>query len=241
MSLPAASELLAVVDATWPAASYRGVGPWIVREGAGGGKRVSAATAAAPVRDADIATAEKAARSLGQTPLFMIRAEDAALDHILAARGYEVIDPVDIFVAEIADLDLPAPARLTAIEVWPPLAIMREIWAEGGIGPARIAVMERAAGPRTTLLGRFRDRAVATAFVAIHDRTAMIHALEVLPDYRRQGIARTLVAGAAHWAARHGAVYLSLVVTRANVGAQALYSSLGFSRVGQYHYRIKTG
>ena len=34
--------LFAVMETTWPAASVQQVGPWLIREGQGGGKRVSA-------------------------------------------------------------------------------------------------------------------------------------------------------------------------------------------------------
>jgi hypothetical protein len=57
--------------------------------------------------------------------------------------------------------------------------------------------MERAAGPKTALLGRVRDRAAGTAFVALHDDVAMVHALEVVPGFRRAGVARNLMQGAA--------------------------------------------
>jgi ribosomal protein S18 acetylase RimI-like enzyme len=125
-----------------------------------------------------------------------------------------------------------------AITAWPPLAIQRELWAEAGIGPARLAVMERAAFPKTALLARMDDRAAGAAFVGIHDGMAMIHALEIHPRFRRRGAARHMMAGAVHWARAEGARDLGLVVTTANLGAQALYASLGLSRVGQYHYRM---
>jgi hypothetical protein len=91
--------------------------------------------------------AEGAMRALGQVPLVMIRSGEEALDALLAARGYAVVDPTDAFAAPFAALDLPAPPRLAAIPAWPPLAIQRELWAEAGIGPARLAVMERASIP----------------------------------------------------------------------------------------------
>ena len=45
---------------------------------------------------------------------------------------------------------------------------------------------------------------------------------------------------AARWSSANGAAVLSLVVTQANAGAQALYTSQGFTLVGQYHYRIRS-
>jgi ribosomal protein S18 acetylase RimI-like enzyme len=234
-----AERLLSVLEATWPPAARHEAGPWTIRDGQGGGKRVSAATAGGPVTAGDIPTAEAAMRALGQSPLFMIRPGEAALDALLAARGYAAVDPVDGFAARVGDLDLATPPRLSAIPAWPPLAIQREIWAEAGIGPARIAVMERAPAPKTALLARMDDRAAGTAFVGIHDRTAMVHALEIHPRFRRRGLGRHVMEGALHWARQAGATDVALVVTQANAAGQALYASLGLARVGQYHYRMK--
>jgi N-acetylglutamate synthase len=234
----AADRLFAALEATWPPAGRSVCGPFTLREGLGGGKRVSAATAAGPVTAADIAEATAAMRALGQGTLFMVREGEGPLDALLAAASHAVVDPTDILAAPVAALDLPKPPRLAAIPAWPPLAIQREIWAAGGIGPARVAVMERAVAPRTALVGRIDDRAAGTAFVAVHDGIAMVHAVEVAARFRRRGVARQMMAGALHWARDAGATHMAVLVTQANVGAQALYASLGLVRVGQYHYRI---
>ena len=101
--------------------------------------------------------------------------------------------------------------------------------------------MERAEGPKTALMGRHDDHPVATAFVAIHQGTAMLHALEVSKDARRKGIGRRMMQGAANWAVRNGARDLAVLVVKANKAAQTLYASLGMRPAGAYHYRIKKG
>lgn len=238
MTRPDATRLYAVNDATWPPAAFHRAGPWVVREGQGGGQRVSAATAAGPVTEGDIATAEAQHHALGQTPIFMIRPGDEALDGWLAARGYRVKDPVVLYLAPVDALVDEVPP-VTAFPIWPPLQIQCDIWAEGGIGPARLAVMERAAGPRTTLLGRRNDKPAGTAYVAIHDRVAMVHALEVPQAMRRQKAALYLMRRAALWARGQGADWIALAVTEANEGARALYASLGMEEAGKYHYRVR--
>jgi GNAT superfamily N-acetyltransferase len=230
------SDLLAVTEATWPAAAVHIAGGFRVREGAGGGQRVSAATAEAVWSDADIDAAVAAQRALGQSPLFMIRPGEGALDAALAQRGYAIKDPVNLYDAPVSALLGDAP-RLSAFTIWPPLAIMRDIWAEGAIGPERIAVMERVDGPKTAILGRLNDRAAGAAFVAIHRETAMLHALHVVPGQRRQGSAVNMMRMAARWAQDHGAKRFSVLVTKANLAANALYSSLEMQVVGEYHYR----
>jgi GNAT superfamily N-acetyltransferase len=226
-----------VIDGTWPAAETWRDGPFLLRRGDGGGQRVSAATAIGPVGDADITKAETAMQAMGQPRLFQIRQDQEAFDTLLAQRGYAIVDPVNIYLASTQALTTRRPPPVTAFCVWEPLAIQIDIWAKGGIGPGRIAVMRRAKGPKTSILGRINDHPGGTAFVAVHDGVAMVHALEVLPHQRQQGMAGWFMRMAAFWGRDHGAAQIAVVCTQANIGANALYASLGMVLVGQYHYR----
>ncbi|MEJ6396775.1 GNAT family N-acetyltransferase [Yoonia sp. 208BN28-4] len=239
MILPPASVVFDVIAATWPAAQTTQVGPWTIREGRGGGSRVSAASTTRAVAETDLKGAEEAMVKLGQPKLFSVRSDQTDLDKLLAAQGYITRDASVLYAAPTAQIATERPPPVTSFEVWPPLQVQRDVWAEGGIGEDRIAVMERAPHPKTTLLGRVNDRPAGTAFVGIAHGCAMIHALEVATHARRHGHARHLTRAAAFWAAKHGADYLTLVTTQANVAANALYTSLGMQVVGQYHYRIK--
>ncbi|MGV8950037.1 MAG: GNAT family N-acetyltransferase [Cypionkella sp.] len=232
-------DLRAVMEATWPAANTQPVGAWLIREGQGGGQRVMAASPRDGWQPADLPQAEAAMRALGQPLIFVIYPEDQALDAVLEAEGYGVVDPVVGYAGAIADMALPPPEYMTTFPHWPPMAIAETLWEEGGIGPARLAVMARVQGPKTAILSRVNDRAAGVAFVAIHDGVAMLHALEVTPSQRQQGSAHNILRAAVTWAQDNGAHSLSLVVTEANAGARALYASVGLGVVGQYHYRRK--
>lgn len=229
-------DCFAVCDATWPAASTTRVGPWTIRYGKGGGSRVSAATLDGPM--GDIHVAEQAMRALGQTPLFMIRNAEAALDNALEQAGYRIKDPVNIYAMRVADL-LDRPPRVMTFTIWPPVQAQRDIWAAGGIGPARLAVMARAATPKTTQMGRLAETPAGTLFAGIHDGCAMVHAVEVAADFRGQGLGRELMRASARWALDNGATTMALLTTQANAAANGLYTSLGMPVVGQYHYRIQ--
>ncbi|MDQ2066880.1 GNAT family N-acetyltransferase [Xinfangfangia sp. CPCC 101601] len=230
------AALAAVMEATWPAEKRVALGPFTLREGAGGGQRVSAATAEAGFSAAEL----QAAIAAMDAPLFAIYPErgavDQALDAALAAEGFVLHDPVVAYAAPVSALTGELP-YLTAFPHWPPLEAARGLWAEGGIGPGRVAVMARVQGPHAALLGRIEDRPSGAAFVALHDGVAMLHALEVRPAYRRRGLARHLLRAAANWAAEAGAKSLSLVVTERNSAARALYEQAGMVEVGRYHYR----
>lgn len=235
--MPDAAKLYQVIDGTWPAAAATRKGPWLIRDGQGGGQRVSATIAIDAFDASDLPLAEAEMQALGQPRLFQIRDGDEKLDKILGEHGYQIVDPVNLWVSPVAEVASEFPPPVTAFSVWEPLAIQIDIWAKGGIGPGRIAVMERAAGPKTSLLGRLNDSPAGTAFVALHDGIAMLHALEVLPSQRKQGMARWFMRLAAFWAQDNGASHLSVVCTQANAAANGLYSSLGMTLVGQYHYR----
>ncbi len=235
---PDLDSVFATLDATWPSATQHRAGQWLVREGQGGGKRVSAATAIGPVDDDGITAMEALQAGLGQPPLVMIRGEDTTLDTLLARRAYQLVDPVVAYCAPIEALCGETP-HLTAFGIWPPLAIQRELWSAGGIGPERVEVMARVQGPKTAILGRALDRPAGVAFVGIHQGIAMVHALEVSPAIRRQKAALHMMRFAANWARENGARHISLVVTEANAPARALYASLGMRVVGHYHYRLK--
>ena len=237
MSFPNAQKLYAVIDGTWPAAVKQALGPWTVRLDDSNSSRVNAATAELPCDDTDIAIAQDAMIEGKQRPLFMIREGEDALDDILAARGYLIKDPVNMYAAAITDIAA-SDGAAQATEKWPPIAEQAQVWAQGGIGPGRIAVMDRAREPKVTLLGQVNATPAATAYVAIAADCAMIHALEVAASHRRMGLARDLTCAAARWAQAHGATYLTLVTTQENVAANALYASLGMTLVGHYHYRI---
>ncbi len=200
---------------------------------------MSAATAEGQVSDADLARAEEAMTRLEQPALFMIRKGDAAFDALLAERGYSAIDPVNIYLAPVAPLAAAVLPRGRTFTIWEPLQIMRDIWAEGGIGPDRVAVMERAACPKTGLFGRYGNRPSGAGYVGRHHAFAMVHALEVRARDRRCGMGRLMMQQAARWAQAEGAEQLAVMCTQANVAANALYASMGFKPVGEYHYRIK--
>ncbi|MFW5881923.1 MAG: GNAT family N-acetyltransferase [Roseicyclus sp.] len=174
----------------------------------------------------------------GRAALCMVFGWQRPLDDRLAEAGYAVRDRTDMLAAPIADIAAPPPP-VSCFATWPPLAVTEEIWAEGGVGPERVAVMQRVRGAKTSLLGRTADRPAGAAFVAVDPPWAMLHALEVRPGARRQGLARLMVRAAAHWAGGEGAEQLAVLVTRDNAPAQALYAALGLRAIGHYHYRAK--
>lgn len=236
--IPDIARLLDVSEHTWPPAHRWEQDGFVLRDGQGGGQRVSSATAAGPVTDDQINAAAAAMESMGQRAIFQLREGEEALDARLEALGYVVKDPTIGYVLPIEELtDKPIP-RVTAFTLWEPLAIMKEIWASDGIGPERLAVMERAAH-KTAVLSRWNEQPAGAAFVGLHENIVMVHAVVVRPHQRRQRVADWMMRRAAYWGQAHHATHIAVLCVAENAAANALYRALGFTPVGGYHYRVK--
>lgn len=235
----------ALTDATWPAFAHHPCGPVTLREGRGGGARVSSASLRAnDLAPDDLLRAEQAMQALGQVPLFRVDPVQTALDDRLAARGYRARDALLVLAADTGPLARAhRPGGGDGLAHWPPVALVRQLWADAGLPPARQAIMARATVPKAVILGhggaQAAGRAAGTAYVALGEDAAMLHALDVRPAYRRQGIAHNMMCAAARWAQENGAARLCLLVLADNDAARALYASMGFETVGNYHYREK--
>ena len=235
---PDIDRLFASVDATWPPHRVRQRDGWTFREGRGGGKRVSATTLAGTAQDADIAFAARVMADLGQTDLFMIRPQDAALDQRLAGAGYEVIDPVTVLIAPLSEMTSERPAR-TPLFATGPTKDMAQVWHAGGIGQARLDIMRRCVLPKTCVALSEKGQMAAVAFAACHDGVVMCHAVEVLERFRRRGLGRDIMLAILGWARNQKAHSLSVLTTRENTAALSLYGGMGMTGAGGYHYRIR--
>ncbi|MDF3607705.1 GNAT family N-acetyltransferase [Paracoccus sp. DMF-8] len=229
-------ELSRAFEESWPAAEYRDAGGFRVGRGLGGGGRVGSARALERWTPQGIHDAIAIHRDWNQPVLFRAMQDDTPLKDALAGAGLSPGKPTAVMVAPTALLAEVEQPYLSAIPSWPPLAVQREIWEGGSIAPARQAAMDRVTLPKMSILGRSKDWPVAAAFLAWADDVAMIHAIEVAPNARRQGMGEWVVRGAAKVARDAGASRLALAVTVANAPAIALYRKLGFATVGIYDY-----
>jgi GNAT superfamily N-acetyltransferase len=81
----------------------------------------------------------------------------------------------------------------------------------------------------------------AQGFAAYADDWVGFRGIEVAPDHRRQGHARTIMAALLGWAAELGATTAYLQVLGHNVPALALYESMGFRTHHAYAYLTPRG
>lgn len=232
---PDTKRILEVVDKTWTAAEFIPCGPFTLRRGNNGGKRVSSASLSGTYTSADIHDVTNEMARIGQPELFQISDTDGALDDTLAGLGYGVIDRVTLFAVPV-DLIADVGGATGTLE---PTPDMTALWAKGGISEGRLDVMRRVSAPKTCLSETLNNQPAAVAFVGCDGDTAMFHALEVRQSARRNGLGQRLIRATAAWAKSQGATTLTLVVLSGNEAACGLYKSLGMVEAGRYHYRIR--
>jgi GNAT superfamily N-acetyltransferase len=223
------------LDATWPAARRTARGGWVLRAAPGAGRRVNAATA---MRTGTCPEADELLRA--GHGVAMVRAGEDTLDARLEEAGWRAGPSVTLWVLDCAKLAKRAGPG-TVIGLWPPLAAAEDIWEATGSGPERRAVMERVRTSRAGLLARDGDRPAAAAFVARHGSAGVLHQLATLPGHRRRGVARRLLAAAAHWTAQEGGTALWLFVEDGNSASEALCRSCGAVSAPAYRYRLAPG
>ncbi len=237
MERPDETRLLAVLEATWPSASVdeTAVPGWRLRDGAGGGKRVSSAVS---LGGRNFEAVAEAMRARGERPLIQVPGSDEALDRALEEAGWEIVDPTVLMVGRSDALAaLPLPKQAKNVHVRARLVLLDEIWEAGGVDAARRAVMARCPLPHVTVLSRTDEAVAGVAWVAVDGDVGMVHAIEVRAEHRRQGSGRSALAGAARFAAEQGAPWLALAVTEANAPARAMYEAAGMETVARYRYR----
>lgn len=237
MDAPDEARLIAALEATWPpvAVDDAAAPGWRLREGAGGGRRVSAASS---LGSADFEACAQAMRARGAAPSIRVRESEGALDAALAAAGWRAADPTLFLVGEAAPLAaLSVPKGVKFALGRCRLALLDGIWEAEGVGASRRAVMARAPDPKATVMARTDTATAGVAFTAVHHDVGMLHAVAVRPELRRQGAGMVTVVGAARFALDNGARWLALAVTEANAGARAMYEKAGMTAAGGYRYR----
>lgn len=232
-------DLTTAFEETWPAAEYANVGGFRVGRGLGAGGRVSSARAVANWQFSDIDAVISICRQWSQPALFRVTDDDQPLIESLNAAGFAESNPTLILEAPVSLLTAASPPPISTFELWPPMAIQREIWAEGKIGRARQAVIDRVKVPRRAILGRSKDRAAGAAFAAVSHGIVMVHCIEVKPAFRRQLVAERMLQTAAHWGQSCGANRVALAVSQANQPAVALYDKLGLKTSARYGYYMR--
>ena len=232
------SEFLKLLEDTWPPGELIHFDNWTIRISNGAGKRASAISLEGVWEEASFIRLKKFLKRLGKSEIFMIYQSDSLFEKELDKLNYQVFDKSYIFEIPVTKLIKNKPPPISMFSIWPPLHIQKELWNSNGIGWQRQSVMNRVSQIKTSILGRWSDNPVASAFIAKSGNVAFLHALVVDENFRQQGVAKALMRHAGQWAHKHNCSKLMVVTTEANVAATSLYTSLEFQLVNKYHYRI---
>jgi len=238
MTLKNNSSIFETIDLTWPAKEFLELPEWKLRKSIKGGKRVSAVTAIGKSGIPAIQFVENTLEEWCQDKLFMIKAGENSLDEALKERGYCIVDPTNIWSISAEALSMQQIPPVTAFSIFPPLAIQREIWTANGIDTSRIEIMDRVKTPKTTIFGRTNAKPAASAFVAVSNKIAMVHALIVDHKFQRQGMGKHVMQKVGVWAHQQGAESVVVLCTKQNQSANNFYKILGMKVLGEYHYRL---
>ena len=238
MTFKSRSSIFETIDLTWPAEEFVELPKWKLRKSKNNGKRASAATAIGKSSIPDIKFVENILAEWCQDKLFMIKAGENSLDEALEKRGYCIVDPTNIWSISSEALSIQQIPPVTAFSIFPPLAIQKEIWTANGIDASRIKIMDRVKTPKTTIFGRINAKPAASAFVAVANKIAMVHALIVDHKCQRQGMGTFVMQKVGAWAHQQGAESVAVLCTKQNQSANNFYKTLGMRVIGEYHYRL---
>lgn len=123
------------------------------------------------------------------------------------------------------------------LELWQRAGL--PVRAEGRDAPAAFA-RQMATGVQRVIGIRAEGRLVAVAVLTHDGRKGWINRLAVDPAYRRQGLARRLIAEAERWFTQDlGLEVWAALIERHNTASLALFESLGYSYLRDILYVSK--
>lgn len=247
---PAEIRLLeALGSEAWPASEVQHLEGWQLGLSVGVSRRANSVLPLGPLaeRSLDDAIDEVEWRyaSHGLTPCFKmtVAAQPAELEGALGRRGYTVDQHSQVLIADAAAVAaqdngshgihlLDAPESHWAAVCWPPEEDANE-------AAGRFAITRRLPEPRAFALAELGGRPGGAGLAVGQGEWACLGAINVLPAFRRQGLAKAVVTTLAAWAVERAVRRLYLQVEVSNAPARRLYDSLGFHFAYAYHYCMR--
>lgn len=167
-----------------------------------------------------------------------------ALDPLLAERGYRTESPMSLRVAPTARVLARLPATSPRVDVADhPTRAWFDTWraVHGQVGDpdGEWDMLERVNRPSGYASATIGGDVVAVGRVVADTGWAGVFGMATLPAARGRGVARSVLAAVASWAAAHHADHIYLQVERDNSPALRLYDRAGFTEACAYHYRAR--
>lgn len=172
--------------------------------------------------------------------------EQVALDELLAARGYESIDPTEVLHRPLATGEFDPVVTFSVVPVASFLATYANLHEPPDIDEraARTAselhrAILRAIRSETMFGSIVEDgEAVACGMAVVERELVGLFDIVVHPRCRRRGHGRALVESLLCRAVERGARTAYLQVLSDNAAARSLYTALGFEPLYDYRYRV---
>lgn len=226
---------------------------WRLRFNAGVTRRCNSVLADADGADAledKIARAERFYLARDALPRFQLTAASrpAGLEVALAGRGYRATEGAIVMAARCDDVPAPRGAPEEArvrLDPSPGAAWLAGLGAGSGEDDTALAVRGRtlanlrlpAAFARLDLEGEV----AAVGLGVVSDGYLVVFNMATVPRFRRRGAASAVMRALADFGRERGARRALLQVAPGNLGARALYGSLGFAEHHAYDYWQRAG
>lgn len=232
-------ELLAFKG--WPALESRDIGGWRLRLSGGYTKRANSINALGPDFSTDIEALEASYHNRRQVPAWRLTPlAPPEVGPLLAERGYQTIERSLLQVCPLHDRFRADPA--VAISAAASAAWIEAFAIHSPVKPEHRGTMQKMlqaiAQPVGFAFVQRDDRPMAMAIGAVEGDHMGLFDVLVMPEARRQGLARRVTESLYAWAWERGARHAYLQVVATNQAAMALYEAQGFRTVYAYEYRV---
>ena len=225
----------------WPALENQDLQGWHLRFSDGYTKRANSINALTPQSSTDVEALEAPFRERRRRPVWRLTPlAPAGMADLLKARGYE---PIERSLLQRCPLHYGFRAD-PAVEISPsPSPAWIEAFAHHSpVQPEHRETMRRMlqaiAQPAGFAFVRYQGRPMAMAIGAVEGDHMGLFDVLVMPEARRQGLARRVTESLYAWAWEKGARFAYLQVVATNAAAMPLYAAQGFRTVYEYEYLV---
>ncbi|MBV8187165.1 MAG: GNAT family N-acetyltransferase [Alphaproteobacteria bacterium] len=227
----------------WPALETRDIAGWRLRFAGGYTKRANSINSLGHTAQSDpqtVANLESVYRERGLAPVWRLTPlAPTAIRDLLVEPAYRVVERSQVQVAPLAARFAPDPA--VRIDARPSARWIEAFAKHSPVAPHHRETMQRMlpAMPKAGFaLVEQSGEPLAMAIGVVDGEHMGLFDVLVMPQARRQGLARRITQSLYAWAWSEGARFAYLQVVATNAAALPLYAAQGFRTVYQYEYRV---
>jgi GNAT superfamily N-acetyltransferase len=225
----------------WPALESQNIQGWHLRFSDGYTKRANSINALGLQPSTDVETVEVTFRKRKARPVWRLTPlAPVGMADLLKARGYEAIERSLLQRCPLHDAFRADPA--VEIAASPSLAWLEAFATHSPVKAEHRETMRRMlrsiAQPVGFAFVRHEGRPMAMAIGAVEGDHMGLFDVLVMPEARRQGLARRITESLYAWAWAQGVRFAYLQVVATNAAAMPLYAAQGFRTVYEYEYLV---